>query len=105
MIFGAFEGVDGDVEDGTPLLSAAISSRRVRTMYTCSGAAAEPPVVPMPDAAHPSFGGSVSSPRSRSWEEAGVPAPAMPSAHAIPTINLRMVCPPAAWQRTARYHI
>jgi hypothetical protein len=51
MIFGAFDGVEGDVEDGTPLLSAAISSRRFRTTYICSEAAAAPPVVPSPAAA------------------------------------------------------
>jgi hypothetical protein len=32
MIFGTFDGVEGEVEEGTPLLSAAMSSRRLVTM-------------------------------------------------------------------------
>ena len=39
---------------------AAMSSARLWTMNTRSGNAADPPVVPAPNAAQPSFTGSVS---------------------------------------------
>ena len=65
MIFGSFDGFAGDVDEGTPLLSAAISSRAIRHGVDLRGAAAEPPVTPAPLAAQPFSGCSVSRPRSR----------------------------------------
>jgi hypothetical protein len=55
-----FDGFDGDVDEGTPLLSAAMSSRRFVTVYAWSSVASEPPAVPAPDAAQPSSGASLS---------------------------------------------
>ncbi len=63
-----FLGVsDGVAEAGgyLPPFSAAINSLRLRTVYTFSLFADAPPVVPVPWDAQPSFGASVSLPRSR----------------------------------------
>src|SRR5688572_24943499 len=72
MIFGSLEGFAGETEEGTPLLSAAINSARLVTTYTWEGTACDPPVVPAPTDAQPSFGGSTSSPRSICAALAGI---------------------------------
>src|SRR4051812_9999503 len=50
---------------GAGAASAATSSALVCTVYTFASGAAEPPVVPAPSAAHPSFAGSTWRPTGR----------------------------------------
>src|SRR5262245_50179140 len=56
---------------GNGAVSAAASSALVRTKWMLPSGAAEPPVVPVPSAAQPSYGGSTSRPMGSRVAAAG----------------------------------